>query len=472
MWVATRERVWGGMDETSRVAHHISSLVAMGMKKVPTFAAAPAQPVLEGFASQSEDARTTLTRFFISEAGEYTAERTEKPARFLARIALSGAKWLHRASCSADRRRAQSCIDDARAIEHVVRGIALSLLDLEMHDDIAPLITSAANARDLTEIQRLDGLAAKVAEILHPHHTRRSVLEIIEGSPIFQFNTPIRDVDRKLYRRNRLTVQEFAQIPEAAGFRLDITSDYASPDHPAPGQEYLLRSGLLRAAATVFVMNGAGPGTGRAIELGANALTPILLLRRVSAQDPPPPNDDRHTGETTGIPEILFSTDAQGRELLEGFLSSNATSIAARQRNLVALENGPIPEEMHRVLGADPSAFYGARMTIEEARFWVEPLHLPFAGDARMAEIRRVLGMTSVHQSTSKRALHAPSRDVQAEVRSRQGLAAYARLVNLAPERTLLLWDARLAYGPSQARRDTPLGVEDWADIDRRLPNP
>jgi hypothetical protein len=452
-------------QDEDRVHQHVTSLVTMAMRPFPN--PALTQPTLDGLKSSSDELKDKLTSLFL-EAARDLEESPARPAHRLARVALEASRWLHSAACAPKGRpRGRSCKRDAKAIEHVLGGIALSLLDLQIHGDVGDLISDAANAEDLNEVPRVDGLAAKLAELLHPHSSKRLTPEIIDGSPVFQFNAPIRGVSKALYLRNRATAQELAPIAEEAGFRVDVTSDYASPGHPSPGQEYMVRAGVLRAAAIVFIMNGAGAGTGRAVELAASALTPVLLLRRVSSRDPEPPNEDRHSGEITGISEMLFSTSAQARELLRGFVSSESENIAARQRRLESLENGPIPIEADRMLSADESAFIGGRISIEEARFWVDPIHFPYAGDARRAAIRHSLGMSLT--ATAGQIASIPGQGpTSLEERSMRALAAFCRINNLGPERALALWAARSAIGPSHARRDPPLTVEDWADVNRR----
>lgn len=442
----------------------------MGLKRMPA-PATTAQPTLEGFATPGEAVQATLTRYFLGELEQYLPSRSEKPARFLARIAFGSAKWLHRAWCTAVKsRRLQSCTHDARAVEHMLSGIALGALDHELHDEVSGLITAAVNATDLTEVQRVDGLAAKFEELLHPHRASRTALAVLGGSAIFQINAPIREVSKDLYKRNRVTAQIVAPLAEARGFRVDITSDYASPGRPAPGQEYLVRTGVLRAAAIAFIMNGAGPGTGRAIELAMLAMTPILLLRRVTADEPRPANDDRHSGEVTGLQEYEFATDSQARALVDSFLSSQAERIDKRQRTLLELERAGLSEEAQGVHAADASAFLGADISVEEARFWVEPLHFPYAGEARKSAIRRAIGMPAPDPGTKPRRT-GTHQLTPTETRSRIALDAYARVMGLTEERTMLLWVERVATGPSPHRRRTPLTFDDWAEVDRRTPN-
>lgn len=442
----------------------------MGLKRMPAHASA-AQPTLDGIANLHEEARETLTRYFLDELHDYLPTRSEKSSHFLARIGLGSAKWLHRMCCTtAKSRRLQSCVHDARAIDHMLGGIALATLHQELHDEVSGLITAAVNATDLTEVQRVDGLAAKFEELLHPHRASRTALDVLDGSPIFQINSAIRDVDRGRYQRNRLTAQDAAPVAEARGFRVDITSDYASPGHPAPGQEYLVRTGVLRAAAIAFIMNGAGPGTGRAIELAMNAMTPILLLRRVTGDEPRPANEDRHSGEVTGLEEYEFATEQQARALVDSFLSSQAERINKRQRILLALERTGLSEEARGVHAADASAFAGAEISVEEARFWVEPLHFPYAGDARKSAIRLAIGMPEPAGNASRRRKETTAL-TPTDARSRNALHAYARVMGLSEQRTLLLWMERASTGPSPHRRGAPLTFDDWADVDRRTPN-
>ena len=451
-------------SRAERVERHIGTIVTMALR--PFAPLRDSSPTLPGIPSARDEMIAVLVAGLVQAVRGYDPG-TGRPALFLARAAADVARRLHHGLCTSGARPYASCRKDAAAAARIVDDLALSLFDLQVHGDSADIISAAVNADDLDDVQRLDGLAAKLAELLHPHPSRREALPIVENSAIVQLNSPYRNVDQDLYDRNRTTHLSLADVVRRRGLRADVTSDYASPGRATPGQEFLVRTGLFRAAAVCFLLNGAGPGTGRAIELANSALTPILLLRRVTDDDPEPPNENRFAGEVTGLVEYRFSVVDEARELLDGFLSTEADNIRSRQRELVRFDSGHVPEEAGAMIGADESAFHGRRISIEDARFWTDPLHFPYAGVARQGEIRHALGLPPAPAPARRRDTGVPETSATEE-RSMRSLAAYSRVRNLGPERVLRLWTLRFAYGPTDVRRELPQSVEDWEDIDRR----
>lgn len=450
-------------SESAQFAEHIGSVVTKVLRNYPTNRDAP---TLEGVPTAREEMGTHLASVILSAVRDYD-ERSERPAHFLARLALDICNQLHMGLCARQARAYRSCRRDSSAAQDAVDWLALSLFGLQFHGSPGSAIMGAANAGELTEVQRVDGLSAKLTELLHRHPSGREPVRVIEGSPVVQQNAPYRNVRGRLYDRNRATHLALAPIAEEFGCRTDLTSDYASPGHPGTGQEYQVRAGLFRCAAAWFIMNGAGPGTGRAIELVASTLAPILLLRRVGKDDPLPPNDDRYSGEVTGLTEMTFTTNDEARTIAQLFLISEKANIHARQNELEALATSGPREEEIALQNADASSFDGSRIRYEEAAFWVDRFHWPYAGEPRRSTIRKALGLTESNRN-AKRAPVDSMELASVDGRSMSTLSAYSRIKNLGPERTLKLWENRHAYGPTTVRRDIAFAIEDWADVDRR----
>lgn len=452
------------LDESEALTRHVRVLAALALWQYRPVDENE-QAFLPGLGSRFDAVRIAVGELLYSELEAYDDSR-EPPSRFIARLALELSTYLHRAVCASKRsRQFNTCAIDAIAVDSLLQGLALSFLGSQFRSRLDDIVESAVNAKGLSEGERIEALAVLIADRMHPLPGKRAPVEIRSGVPHMQVNAAWQEVDEDLFSRNRLDCQALAAIGEKFGLNVEVTSDYAAPNVVVEHDEVKVRHALLHSTVLVFLMNGAGTGTGRGIELASACLIPHITLRRMSGEAPPP-HLDRYSGEKLGEQEYRYWNIVQAKEILSGFLGSQAPQIKARQSDLERWATSALPPEARLVLDAEPGMFHGLRVDYDDARFWTENA-VRWAQCPKKGEIRLGLGLPADESAPPQR--QSSTNIDKSDERSFRMLLAYGRARKVPYARLIFLLENRPRPILRAPRSQITFSFDDWESLDLRL---